>query len=483
MNYKLIARYVGLALSFESGFMFLSLMVSVFNGMDSSFSPLLISSLVTLFVGQFPLIFVKKSEEISISDGFVITVLSWVLSCVFGMFPYLLWGEAFTISNAWFESVSGFTTTGATILSNIEALPKGLLFYRSSTHFLGGLGVVAFMLLVLPSMSTFRMKMFKMEISNLSKDNYHYRTKQSLRIILTVYLSIAVCTFTALWLAGMSPFDAVNHAMSITATGGFSTKNQSLATFGSFNIEWVAMIFMLISGVHFGLTYSFFSTGSCKIFKNPVFRFYISVLVISMVIIASDLLISSTMPVSSWGEAIRQSAFQVISFSTSTGLATQDTTVWPALCVQVLLFLSLMGACSGSTTGGMKADRVWILYKSVQAQIKKQLHPNAVIQTRVGNEIIDNSVTLSVAIYISMYLTITFICALILAATGLDFMDSLTSSLASMGNIGPGFGSCGSLDNFGHFPSVSKFILTLEMLLGRVEIYPFLLITGILRKH
>jgi len=483
MNYKLIARYIGLALSFESAFMFLSLLVSVINGMDSSFSPLLISALVTLLVGQFPLIFVKKSEDITISDGFVITVLSWVLSCVFGMFPYLLWGETFTISNAWFESVSGYTATGATILSDIEKLPKGLIFYRSSTHFLGGLGVVAFMLLVLPSMSTFRMKMFKMEISSISKDNYQYRTKQSLRIIISVYLAIAVCSFFSLWIAGMTPFDAVNHAMSITATGGFSTRNQSLAAFGSLPIEMVTMFFMLIAGLHFGLTYKFFTTGSTRIFTNPVVRFYLAILGISTVAMASDLLISSTIPVSSWSEAIRQAAFQVISVSTSTGFATQDTSVWPALCILILIFLSLMGACSGSTTGGLKVDRVWILFKSIQTQIQKQLHPNAVIQTRVGNQIIDSSVTSSVAIYISMYLSITFVCALLLSATGLDFMDSFTASLASMDNIGPAFGSCGSLDNFGHIPSVSKFILTLEMLFGRVEIYPFLLITGIMRRH
>ncbi len=483
MNYKLISRYVGLALSFESAYMFLSVLISVLNGMDSSFSPLLISAVVTLLVGQFPLIFVRKSEDISISDGFVITVFSWVLSCVFGMFPYLLWGEEFTIPNAWFESVSGYTATGATILSDVEALPKGLLFYRSSTHFLGGLGVVAFMLMVLPSMSTFRMKMFKMEISALSHDNYQYRTKQSLKIIIFVYLSIAVASFVSLILAGMEPFDAVNHAMSITATGGFSTKNQSLATFDSFPIELVTMVFMLISGIHFGITYKFFTTGSWKVFKNPVLRFYLLLLGISVMIIASDLLISSTIPVSSWSEAIRQSAFQVISISTSTGLATQDTTLWPALCILILLFLSLMGACSGSTTGGLKVDRVWILFKSIKTQIQRQLHPNAVIQTRVGNEVIDATNASSVAIFISMYLSMVFICALILSATGLDFMDSFTASFASMGNIGPAFGSCGSLDNFGHIPSFAKLILTVEMLFGRVEIYPFLLITSVFQRR
>jgi len=483
MNYKLIARYIGLALTFESGFMFLSLMVSVLNGMDSSFSPLLISALVTLLVGQFPHIFVKRTEDISISDGFVITVLSWVLSCVFGMFPYLLWGEVFNISNAWFESVSGYTATGATILNDVEALPKGLLFYRSSTHFLGGLGVVAFMLMVLPTMSTFRMKMFKMEISSLSKDNYQYRTKQSLRIIITVYISIAVCSFFSLWMAGMTPFDAINHAMSISATGGFSTRNQSLAAYGSLSIEMVAIFFMLISGIHFGLTYRLFAHGSTKIFRNPVLRFYLMMLLIATVVIASDLLISSTVAVSSWSEAIRKAAFQVISISTSTGMATDDTSIWPGLCILVLVFLSLMGACSGSTTGGIKVDRIWILFKSIQSQVRKQLHPNAVIQTRVGNEIIDSSIASSVAMYISMYLSISFICALFLSASGLDFVDSLTSSFASMGNIGPAFGSCGSLGSYSHFPSFAKFILTVEMLFGRVEIYPFLLITGIFRNN
>jgi len=481
MNYKLIARYIGLALSFESAIMFLSLPVSAINGADSSFSALLISSLVTLLVGLFPLIFVRGAEDISLRDGFAITSLSWLLICIFGMFPYLLWGEDFTIVNAWFESVSGFTTTGSTILRNVEKLPPGLLFYRSASHFLGGLGVVAFMLIVLPVMSTFRMKMFKMEISSLSKENYRFKTRSSLRIIISVYMGIFTAAFFSLLLAGMPAFDALNHAMSITATGGFSIKNMSMASYGSFQIESVSMIFMLISGLHFGLIYALVAKRSGRIFKNPVIRFYLLVLAVSTVTISINLLAEGC-DVTSWGDAFRKAAFQVISISTSSGFATADTSLWPTFSILVLILLSIMGACAGSTTGGLKADRVWIFIKSLKVQVDKQLHPNAVIPIRVGNQIIDADASVSVTVYIAFYLMIAMLAALALAATGMNLEDSFTSSIASIGNIGPAFGHYGSLANYGQCSSLAKIILTMEMLLGRVEIYPILLMSVVFKN-
>ncbi len=476
MNYKLISKYVGMALSFESAIMFMSVLVSALNGADSSFSALLISSLVTLMVGLFPLIFVRSSEDISLKDGFAITSLSWLLTCIFGTFPYLLWGEEFSIVNAWFESVSGFTTTGSTILSDVEALPAGLLFYRSASHFLGGLGVVAFMLIVLPAMSTFRMKMFKMEISSLSKDNYRFKTRNSLKVIISVYMGIFVTTFISLMLAGMPAFDALNHSMSITATGGFSIKNTSVAAYGSLSIELVSMIFMLISGLHFGLVYAMVVKRSGRIFRNPVIRFYILVLAISTVTISINL-IAAGGNVVSWGDSFRKAAFQVISVSTSSGFATADTSVWPAFSILVLILLSVMGACAGSTTGGLKADRVWIFIKSLKVQVNRQLHPNAVIPIRVGNQIIDSDASVSVTVYIALYLLIAMLSALALSATGMNLQDSFTSSIASIGNIGPAFGHYGSMANYGQCSGLAKIILTVEMLLGRVEIYPLLLMS------
>ncbi len=249
MKLSIVSRYIGVALLFNAFFMFLGVAVSIIYDFDTSFSPLFLSGAITLLAGLFPLLFVKKSSDISIKEGFTIVIFSWLLSCLFGMLPYVLWGGEFSLVNAWYESVSGYTTTGSTILTNIEALPKGLLFWRSSTNFIGGVGVVIFMLLVLPSVSTFRMRLSKMEISALSKENYKFKTKQTISIIAYVYLGIATLTFIFLMLAGMDWFDAINHAFSVAATGGFSTKNESILAFDSLWIEIVITVFMFFASV------------------------------------------------------------------------------------------------------------------------------------------------------------------------------------------------------------------------------------------
>jgi trk system potassium uptake protein TrkH len=236
--------------------MLFSVVVSIFYGMDSGFTPLLISCILTAMVGFFPFIFVKSAPQMSLKDGFVTIALAWLLSFVFGMLPYIIWGGEFTIINAWFESVSGYTTTGATILNDIEALPKSLLFWRSSTHFIGGLGVVVFLLLVLPQASPYRMKLTNMEMSSLSKDGYRYKSSKVLRIIVSVYIGFVISIFFSLWAAGMSIFDALNHAFSIAATGGFSTKNLSLAYYDSDVINGIVLFFMTVCAMHFGLLYS-----------------------------------------------------------------------------------------------------------------------------------------------------------------------------------------------------------------------------------
>ncbi len=481
MNIKLIARYLGITLIFNAVFMFLSMMVSLIYGIDSSFAPLLISGVITLIVGIFPLIFVRQSEITSVSEGFTITIFAWLLSCIFGMMPYIMWGGEFSIANAWFESVSGYTTTGATILNDIEALPPGLVFWRSSTHFIGGIGVVIFMLLVLPSMSTFRLRMSKMEISSLSKSNYQYRTKEIIRVISIVYISITVISTVSLVLAGMPFFDAVNHAFSIVATGGFSTRNESIMFYDSFNVELVVMVCTVIASLHYGLMYNSIISRSPKIFKSPITRFYLTAILVATLVISFDLL--SNGGIKSWGEALRLSSFQVITVSATVGFATADTSVWPTCSILILLMLGIQGACSGSTTGGIKVDRVWILLKSAKTQIKKLLHPSAVVPVKVGNNKIDAELTSSVALFVSLFFFIVIASAIILAASGLDLIDSITSSFSLMSNLGPAFGTCGSLENYGHFSSFAKFIFSLQMLLGRLEIYPLITIFFILRRR
>ena len=471
MNIKLIARYIGIALLFNALFMFISLGVSAINDFDSSFSPLLLSGLITAMVGCFPLIFVRGQDDVNLREGFAITIFSWILSCIFGMLPYVMWGGEFSLSNAWYESVSGYTTTGGTILQNVEALPKGLLFWRSSTHFIGGMGVMVFMLLVLPSMSTFRMRISKIEISSISKDNYRYRSKETVRVIASTYIGITVAGTVALILAGMSFFDAVNHAMSIVSTGGFSTRNLSIMYYDSLPIEIVCIVFMYVSALHFGMVYAFIVKRSTALLKSPVFRYFMGFCLLMSLLIGLDLKAGGQ--AATYGEAMRLSFFQYSSIISSTGFATADTSVWPLFSVFLLLFAMYHGGCSGSTCGGVKADRMWIFYKVLKNNIFKQLHPNHTI---------DPSVIRSAILYIVAFTLIFIVGVLLISLTGPDFEESFAASLTSMGNVGPGLGASGSMGNFSHFTPFAKVVMTIEMLLGRLEIYSLLMLFFIFKK-
>lgn len=477
MNVSVVARNIGIALLFNAMFMFLSVAVSIVYDFDSAFSPLLLSGVITFTTGLFPLIFVRKHEEIHIKEGFTIIVLSWILSCLFGMLPYVLWGGEFSLINAWFESVSGYTTTGGTILQDIEALPKSLLFWRSSTHFIGGIGVVVFMLLILPMVSTFKMRLTKLEMTSLSKENYRFRTKQAIRVISSVFVGLTISAAIAFFLSGMNLFDAVNHAFSVAATGGFSTRNASIGAYDSWLIEFVSVVFMLLGGMHFGLIYSTFAERSLKLFRSPITKFYLGTVAVATIVIAIDLLVHGAE--GGFWKNIWDSLFNVVSFISTTGFGTIDTSVWPSLSILLLIFLSIQCACSGSTTGGLKSDRVFIFWKSFRVQLRMQMHPNAVIPVRVGNSIVENSMVSAVNLYIAVYFLFMFIGAALLSVMGVDFLDAFSASVANLGNVGPGFGSVGSLENYSAIPVMGKFILALQMLFGRLEIYSLIIMFSI----
>ena len=469
MNISVVARNIGIAMLFNAMFMFLSAGVSVIYDFDSAFSPLLLSGVITFTTGLFPLIFVRKHEEIHIKEGFTIIVLAWILSCLFGMLPYVLWGGEFSLVNAWFESVSGYTTTGGTILQDIEALPKSLIFWRSSTHFIGGIGVVVFMLLILPMVSTFKMRLSKLEMTSLSKENYRFRTKEAIRVISTVFIGLTIASAGGFMLAGMDWFDAINHAFSVAATGGFSTRNASIGAFDSFAVEFVAVVFMLLGGLHFGLMYATFVERSLKLFKSPVTKFYLGTVGIATVLVSIDLFVHGSE--SGFWKTIWDSLFSVVSFISTTGFATVDNSVWPSLSILILIFLSIQCACSGSTSGGLKSDRVLIFWRSFKVQLRKQMHPSAVVPVRIGSTVVESSLVSAVNLYIIVYFLFMFIGAALLCMMGVDYMDAFSASISKLGNVGPGFGSVGSLDNFSQIPVMGKFILALQMLFGRLEIY------------
>lgn len=481
MNVKAISTNVGKALLVSALFMFLSMIVSVINGRDAAFGPLLISFIITLIVGSFPFIFIRGRQPLSMKDGVMTIVLSWMLSFIFGMLPYVLYGGEFTLINAWFESVSGFTTTGSTILNDIEALPKSLLFWRSSTHYIGGLGVVVFLLLVIPDASPYRLKLTNMEMSSLSKEGYRYKSSKVVRVITTVYVSLTLAIFLSLWAAGMPLFDAVNHAFSIAATGGFSTRNLSIGAFGSDLINVIVLFFMAVCAMHFGLIYAVFATGSLKPLKNTVVKYYFGSIIVMSLLIAFSLLRDGDY--GSVGRAVMDASFTVVSYMSTAGFAICDNSTWPWLAGVVLLFAAFQCGCAGSTTGGIKVDRVVIASKAISNELRRKLHPASVSHARMsGHHLADDAVH-AVLMYIVVYFLVIFLSIIAVILSGSDAAEAVSGVISSVGSVGPGLGELGCLDNYSAQPAMAKVIYTLDMFLGRVEIYPVLVAVSMLFRR
>lgn len=481
MNIKSISTNVGKALLVSALFMFLSILISVLNGMDSAFTPLLISFIITLLVGSFPFIFVRKAAPLTLRDGYVTIILAWILSFVFGMLPYVLWGGEFTLVNAWFESVSGYTTTGSTILNDIEALPKSLLFWRSSTHFIGGLGVIVFLLLVMPDASPYRLKLTNMEMSSLSKEGYRYKSTKIVQIITVVYLTITLISTLAFWAAGMPLFDAVNHAFSTASTGGFSTRNISIGYFGSDVINLIAMVFMTISAMHFGLIYAVFASRSLKPLNNLVVKYYLgSIIVMSLVLMVS---LMTGGGYDSWGRAWMDASFNVVSYMSSTGFAICDNSSWPFIAGIILMLAAIQCGCSGSTTGGLKVDRVVISIKAVSAEIRRRLHPSSVTQVRLSGHHLADSAVSAVFLYVVVYVMVVVVSVIAVVLCGSEPVEAVSGVISSVGNVGPGLGGLASLENYSMQPEMSKLIFTFDMFLGRLEVFPVLIVLSMIFKR
>ena len=468
MNIKVISRNVGYALLVSALFMFLSILVSVANGNDSALAALMISFTITFTVGVFPFIFVRKSAGITLKDGYMIIALSWLLSFIFGMLPYALWGGPFTIINAWFESVSGFTTTGSTILDNVEALPNSLLFWRSSTHFIGGLGVVVFLLLIIPSSSQMRLRLTTLELSSLSKREYRSGANKTVYIFTYVYFGLTAASFLLYVMAGMSPFDAINHAMSV----GFSTRNASIGAYDSITIDLITMLFMVLSSVHFGMIFVAVVTRSLKPFKNEIFKFYLSMMVVAGVIVSIS--IKAHGFEEAWGRSFLSGFFHVMSFASTTGFSIADNSSWPVLSDTILVLMGVCCGMAGSTTGGIKSDRMMFLCKEVKYQLRMVLHPASVKDIRVNGRVIRQNDIAPHILYIALYGLVVIISLAACLTLDPDNNQSFTAILSSLGNVGLSVDQLGSIYNFNGEPSSLKFIYTLDMFLGRVEIYPIL---------
>lgn len=471
-----VLRYVGLIVLVTAFFMFMSLVVA-FKFNDSGLIPLLFSVLITTLVGAFPFVFVKAEPSISSREGYAIVVFSWVAVCFFGMIPYVLWGGEFNLSAAWFESVSGFTTTGATILDDVEALPPSLLLWRSFTHLFGGMGVVVFTLVVLPGMGSAQMTLSRSEVSSLSRNDFKYRSKKMLRVMATTYLSIVIVLAGGLVLVNIPTFDAINLAMSTVSTGGFAVKNLSVAAYNNPAAEWIITLGMFVSSLHFGLLFGLFTgffTGRWRAaFHSPIVRIFTGVVLGSTFLIFLSLMVQHGM---GGLEALRKAAFQVTTIVSTTGFAAGEALGWPIFTSLILILLSFSGGCSGSTAGGMKIDRIAIIGATVRSVFLKQRHPQAVIPIHVGSLHVESQIAQNAIIYFVLHLSFILLAMVYFSFSFDSLEESFTTALTMMSNIGPAVGTLSSFASFSFLSHLERVISTLLMLLGRLEIFGLLLI-------
>ena len=463
---RVVIKYLGYILLFNALFLFISATISFFNH-ENSFNALFFSAALCAALGFFPYIFVEKIEEIRFQEGLAISVLGWIITCIVGMIPYLIWGGEFTLTNALFESVSGYTTTGASILNDIEALPKGLLFWRSSTSFIGGVGIILFVLLVLPEKKGVQASFYRSEVSDLSKMSFRIRSRHITRIIAIVYFSLIIVETILLKILGMSFFDAVCHSFSTIATSGFSTKNRSIAAFDNVWIEMVITLFMLISSLHFGMVYATMTRQKHNIFTSRPTRMYMLVIFIGILLITFQL--TNERMFSFW-ESLRYAAFQVVSLVSTTGMVTADTSLWPVFSIILLIYYSIQCGMVGSTAGGIKFDRIYIYFSSVNKQLKLILHPNGIYAVKMDKKVIEHDLELQIVVFITLYILTLFITTLLLSAMGIDGITAFSASFATIGNVGPGFGDVSSFGNYAQLPDAAKYLLSANMLLGRLEI-------------
>ncbi|MCE5206494.1 MAG: TrkH family potassium uptake protein [Porphyromonadaceae bacterium] len=482
IRFKVVIKYLGYILLFNSLFLLIAAAISLFNN-EKSLIPLITSALICTVVGILPHLLIGKTGEIQFHEGLAISVIGWFVTCIAGMLPYVMWGNEFGLAEAIFESVSGYTTTGATVLSDVEALPKGLLFWRSSTSFIGGVGIILFVLLVLPEKRGAMSSFYRAEVSDLSKMSFTMRSRHITRIIVTVYFILIVSQIILLKVAGMTFFDAVCHSFTTVATSGFSTKNLSIGAYNSVWIESITIFFMLISSMHFGLIYGTITGRKYNLFRSHPTRMYVVVILIGIMLIALQL---TNEHFYGFWESFRLAFFQVASLVSTTGYATVDTANWPIFSIILLLYFSIQCGMVGSTAGGIKFDRVYLFFASAKKQLKLILHPEGMYVVRMNNQVVDQKLELQVLVFIVVYILTLSVTTLLLSAMDIDGMTAFSASVATLGNVGPGFGTVSSLGNFGHLPDAAKYILSANMLLGRLEImnaFALFMMLSVKRRH
>ena len=477
---------MGLLLLFNGGFMLLSSLVSLITNDGVTFE-LTLSAFLILFLGVFIMLLSRNhTKQIQKREGYIIVSFGWVLMSLSGMLPYLFTGVIPDVSSAFFETMSGYTTTGSTILNDIESVPKGVLFWRSTTHWIGGMGIIVLAIAILPLLGIGGMQLFAAEAPGPSSDKLHPRITDTAKRLWFIYVGYTLAETILLSAAGMSFFDAINHAMSTLSTGGFSTKNNSVAHWNNTPIiQYIITFFMLIAGTNFVLSYFAFTGKIRKIFRDQEFKFFMTFIGISTLIVALvlfnkvDLTVSSFYHPQIFGtleSSFRHAFFQVVAIITTTGFVTADFTAWSPFLTIVFFGLMFMGGSAGSTSGGVKGVRHLLMIKSGLLEFKRALHPNAVIQPRYNGSILKEEVVYNIYAFFILYMLSFIFGALVFGALGLDFKSAIGVAASSLGNVGPALGSYGPAFSYSELPEFAKWWASFLMLLGRLELFTVLIL-------
>lgn len=467
MNFRLVSYVLGIVIVGVGISMLLPIGFSLYYG-GGDLLPLTYSFLICIAAGFLIALVTKTEGELGIKDGFAIVTLGWLFAALFGSLPYLLYGTFGNFTDAFFEAMSGFTTTGATVLIHIDKQPHGILIWRSLTQWLGGMGIIVLSIAILPALNVGGMQLFKAEVPGPSQDRLTPRIKDTARLLWIVYVIISASETLLLFLGGMTFFDALNHTFTTMATGGFSTIDSSIGGFKSAYFDAVITVFMFMAGINFALHYQLLKGNIKSILKDSEFRFYAGIVLAFIIFVVIDLKFFFHQ---SLLNAVRYGSFQVVSIVTTTGYATADFEFWPHFSQYILLFMMFFGGCAGSTGGSIKMVRILVLTKYAYYELYKLIHPRAVISIKIGDKIVSEDVLQGVLGFFLLYIGIFAVSALFMAWLGLDMMSAISSVAATLGNVGPGLGTVGPADNYIHIPLMGKWLLSLCMLIGRLEIY------------
>ena len=486
LNSQIIVYLMGVLLLFNGGFMLLASIISYLTD-DGVALSIILAAFTTLLTGLFMMLVTRQHEKtLHKREGYLVVSLGWILMTLSGMLPYLFSGVFTSFSSAFFETMSGYTTTGSSVLSDIEALPKGILFWRSLTHWIGGMGIIVLAIAILPLLGIGGMQLFTAEAPGPNSDKLHPRITDTAKRLWYIYVSYTFLETLLLWAAGMSLFDAVNHAMSTLSTGGFSTKNMSVAHWNDAPlIQYIIIVFMFIAGVNFVMSYFVFTGKIQKIMKDEEFRFYASMIGIVTLLVTLVLVFYVDMQQSSFDHpqvlgkvegSFRHALFQTLAVITTTGFVTADFTAWTPFLTIVFFGLMFMGGSAGSTSGGVKGVRHLLMIKSGFLEFKKALHPNAVIPTRYNNKVLNDEIVYTIYGFLILYLLSFIIGALGFGISGLDFESAIGVAASSLGNVGPALGEFGPAFSYYELSSGAKIWASFLMLLGRLELFTVLIL-------